>query len=67
MTWLDLYNFLYTRANDINSLGSFPWQEKVKVWDWETLDYYTTNFIQTPGDNQIFLSVDTYPSPEISR
>jgi hypothetical protein len=58
MTWLDLYNFLYERANDISNPGSFPWQENVQVFDWETLDYYSTDFIQMP-DNKISLSIDT--------
>jgi hypothetical protein len=58
MTWLDLYNFLYERANDINSGGSFPWQENVEVFDFETLGYYPTDFIQMP-DNKISLSIDT--------
>lgn len=58
MTWLDLYNFLYERANDINSGGSFPWQENVEVFDFETLEYYPTDFIQMP-DNKISLSIDT--------
>lgn len=58
MTWLDLYNFLYQRANDIHNLGSFPWQENVQVFDFETLEYYPTDFIQMP-DNKISLSIDT--------
>jgi hypothetical protein len=58
MTWLQLYNFLYERANDINSGGSFPWQQQVEVFDFETLEYYSTDFIQMP-DNKISLSIDT--------
>ena len=58
MTWLQLYNFLYERANDINSGGNFPWQENVEVFDFETLEYYSTDFIQMP-DNKISLSIDT--------
>jgi hypothetical protein len=58
MTWLQLYNFLYQRANDINNPGSFPWQENVQVFDFETLEYYPTDFIQMP-DNKISLSIDT--------
>ena len=58
MTWLQLYNFLYERANDINNPGSFPWQENVQVFDFETLEYYSTDFIQMP-DNKISLSIDT--------
>ena len=58
MTWLDLYNFLYERANDINNPGSFPWQENVQVFDFETLEYYPTDFIEMP-DKKISLSIDT--------
>jgi len=58
MTWLDLYNFLYERANDINNFGSFPWQENVQVFDFETLEYYPTDFIEMP-DKKISLSIDT--------
>lgn len=58
MTWLDLYNFLYERANDVKNLGSFPWQEEVKVFDFETLEYYNTDFIQMP-DDKISLSIDS--------
>ena len=58
MTWLQLYNFLYERANDINNPGNFPWQENVQVFDFETLEYYPTDFIQMP-DNKISLSIDT--------
>jgi hypothetical protein len=64
MTWLDLYNYLYERANDTKNPGSFPWQAKVEVWDWETLDYYPTDFIQMPSDEKISLAVDTYQQPE---
>jgi hypothetical protein len=58
MTWLQLYNFLYERANDINNPGSFPWQENVQVFDFETLEYYPADFIEMP-DNKISLSIDT--------
>lgn len=58
MTWLELYNYLYERANNINNPGSFPWQETIEVFDWETLNYYPTDFIQMP-DNRISFSVDT--------
>lgn len=58
MKWIDLFRFLNERANDINHLGSFPWQEPVKVFDWETLQYYPVDFIEMP-DKRISLSVDT--------
>lgn len=65
MNWLDLYNYLYEQANNINNVGQFPWQEQVKVWDWETLEYYSTDFIETP-DGKISLSIDTIQSEAIN-
>ena len=58
MKWIDLYNFLYERANDINNLGNFPWQESVEVFDFNSLEYYKADFIQFP-DKKISLSVDS--------
>lgn len=58
MKWVDLYNFLCERANDINNLGNFPWQEPVEVFDFNSLEYYKTDFIEFP-DKKISLSVDT--------
>lgn len=59
MTWLDLYNYLNKQANDVDNFGKFPWQNNVEVFDFETLQYYQTDFIQMP-DNKISLSIDTY-------
>ena len=58
MKWIDLYNFLYERANDMDNLGSFPWQDPVEIFDFDSLQYYPTDFIQFP-DKKISLSVDT--------
>ena len=63
MTWLDLYNFLYEKANDISSEGNFPWQESVQVFDFETLEYYSTDFIEMP-DDKLSLSIDTAQNME---
>ena len=59
MSWLDLYNYLYERANDIKNPGSFPWQENVKVFDWGTVDYYSIDFLQTLPDNKLSFAIDT--------
>jgi len=64
MTWLDLYKYLNERANDIRNFGQFPWQENVQVFDWETLEYYQTDFVQMP-DNKISLAIDTCQVKEI--
>lgn len=61
MTWLDMYSFLSDTANNIHNVGNFPWQEKVQVFDFATLAYYQTDFIEMP-DGKISLSVDTTQS-----
>jgi hypothetical protein len=49
MTWLDLYNFLYEKANDIHTFGTFDWSRPVMVHDADTGDefvcdtYYVTD------------------------
>jgi hypothetical protein len=58
MKWIDLFQYLNERANDFKNLGQFPWQEEVQVFDFGTLDYYATDFIQMP-DKKISFSVDT--------
>jgi len=58
MTWLDLYTYLNEQANKIKNHGQFPWQETVEVFDFETLEYYTTDFIEFP-DRKLSLSIDS--------
>lgn len=41
MTWLDLYNFLYERANSINAIGTFDWSRPVLIHDADTGDEFT--------------------------
>lgn len=65
MKWIDLFQFLNERANDMNNLGKFPWQETVSVFDFETLEYYSTDFIEMP-DGKISLSIDTQQSEIIN-
>jgi hypothetical protein len=61
MKWVELFQFLNERANDIKNLGSFPWQEEVSVFDYETLEYYSLDFIEMP-DGKISFEIDTYQS-----
>lgn len=58
ITWLDIYNYLHKQANDIQNLGKFPWQEEAKIFDFGTLRYFPTDFIEMP-DGKISLSIDT--------
>ena len=47
MTWLELYNFLHTKANDVKNLDSKIWQDKV-------IFYNVEDNIQTECDTLIF-------------
>jgi len=40
MTWLDLYNYLHSQANDIKNVGKFDWNSPVIVHDASTGDEY---------------------------
>jgi hypothetical protein len=57
------HKLLYEKANDINGEGNFPWQESVQVFDFETLEYYSTDFIEMP-DDKLSLSIDTAQNME---
>jgi hypothetical protein len=59
MKWLDLYNYLHERANDIKNLGSFPWQDDVQAFDFGTLEYYPVDFVQVLPDERISFHIDT--------
>ena len=61
ITWLELYNFLNQQANNIKNVGQFPWQEEVQVFDFETLEYYSVDFIEMPN-GKISLEIDTFQS-----
>lgn len=63
MTWLELYNFLNDQANKSSNIGKFNWTEKVKVFDFETLDYFSCDLIQLP-DQEVTFSIDTYKDLE---
>ena len=41
MTWLDLYNVLHQKANDISNLDDELWSRHVMVHNAETGDEYT--------------------------
>ena len=66
MTWLDLYNYLHQQANDLKNVGQFPWQENVEIFDFETLNYFPTDFIQMP-DSKISLSIDSSQTTETTN
>lgn len=41
MTWLDLYNFLNERANNVKAVGTFDWNKPVLVHDANTGDEFS--------------------------
>lgn len=41
MTWLDLFNFLHERANNIHAIGTFDWNKPVLVHDADTGDEFS--------------------------
>lgn len=58
MTWLDLYNFLHERANNINALGTFDWGKEILVHDANTGDesFCDTYYISdSRGENRLVL------------
>jgi len=40
ITWLDLYNYLYKIAHDLPNLGSFPWNDPIRIHDAATGDEF---------------------------
>ena len=41
ITWLELYHFLYEKANNINNFGNFDWSNPVVIHDASTGDEYS--------------------------
>lgn len=51
MTWLELYNFLHEKANDITNLDSDMWQSTVLMHNIETGDEYPCDTWMITDDN----------------
>lgn len=50
MKWIDLFQFLNERANDIKNVGSFNWQAPVMIHDAETGDEFPCDTYYVSGD-----------------
>lgn len=50
MTWLDLYHFLFERANNIHAVGTFDWNRPVQVFDNATGELFDTDTYYLNGD-----------------
>ncbi len=50
MTWLDLYNLLHKKANDVHNLDSSLWSSQVTVHDAPTgVEYSDCNMLNIDG------------------
>jgi len=62
MNWLDLYNFLHQRANDLKNLGQFDWQKEVTVYDNHFGGLYNAELIEffdKNGNKEIHIRIDS--------
>ena len=50
MTWLELYNFLHKKANDIHSLDAVLWNSDVHIHDAVTGEEYTCDTFYVDDD-----------------
>lgn len=51
ITWLELYNFLHERANNIHAAGTFDWSSPVVIYDAELGEkYYCDTYYIDDGD-----------------
>jgi hypothetical protein len=56
ITWLDLYNFLYSKAHDLNKLGDFEWNSPVIIHDASTGEEYDCDTYLI--DNKLTLTIN---------
>ena len=62
MNWLDLYNFLHQRANDLKNLGKFNWQAPVEVYDNQYGETNKADLIELYddfGNKQFYIQIDS--------
>jgi len=62
MNWLELYNFLHQRANDLKNLGKFDWQAPVEVYDNQYGETSRADLIELYDDfgkEQIYIKIDS--------
>jgi hypothetical protein len=57
ITWLDLYNFLFERANNINAVGTFQWNTPIVIYDAATGDKFfcDTYYLEDTDDGLVLM------------
>ena len=58
MDWLDLYNMLHQKANDVHNLDSELWQDEVLVHDSATGKEYFAEIVEIDGRKVLAFNVD---------
>ncbi len=61
MKWIDLFQFLNQRANDMKNLGKFDWQSEVKVYDTTYGTLFSADLIEMYdlGKQEFYLKIDS--------
>jgi len=62
MNWLDLYNFLHQRANNLKYFGKFDWQAAVQVYDNQDGVLYHADLIEMYDQDikkEIYIQIDS--------
>lgn len=62
MKWIDLFQFLNQKANDIKNLGTFDWQKQVTVYDDHFGGLYDAELIEffdKNGDTETHIRIDS--------
>lgn len=58
MDWLDLYNMLHQKANDVHNLDSELWQDEVLVHDSATGKEHVVEIVEIDGRKVLAFNID---------
>ena len=57
MTWLELYNFLHQKANDVHNLDSHLWQSEVVIHDATTGEESSVDTWEIDGEMRLTYNI----------
>tara|TARA_B100001094_G_scaffold22454_1_gene18993 strand:- start:1732 stop:1932 length:201 start_codon:yes stop_codon:yes gene_type:complete len=65
MTWLDLYNLLHKKANDVHNLDSTLWSSQITVHDAPTgTEYSDCNILDIEGKTVLAYNYNNFDDEE---
>lgn len=65
MTWLDLYNLLYKKANDVHNLDSTLWSSQITIHDAPTgIEYSDCNVVNLEGKTVLACNYNNFDEKE---